>query len=222
MNKITAILILFLASFQFIGAQNLEGHISYKIDFTVDDSEMEEVMSMMQGSTMDLYYSNQFSRTDLNMGALINSTTIMDLGTNKTLTLTSGMMGNFAVQSTIPVDEEDAEDADFKVTLTTETKQIIGLKAKKAIIVTDEGETFEFWYTDDIQLNLKGQAMMSQKGIPGVLLEMVIMQDGFKMSFKALSYESKLAKKNQLFSLDVPEGYTLKSAEEMITMPFGN
>jgi GLPGLI family protein len=221
MNKIAAIFILFFASFQFSGAQNTEGHISYKIEFTANDSEMGDFMNMMQGSVMDLYYSDLFSRTDLKMGAMINSTTIMDLGSKKMLTLTSGMMGQFAVETTIPESEEAVDDDDFKVTLTTETKKIIGLNAKKAIVNTDEGESFEFWYTDDIQVDLKGQAMMSQNGIPGVLLEMVIKEDGFKMSFTALSYETKLSKKKELFSMAIPEGYVVKSAEEMITMPFG-
>ncbi len=217
MKNITAIIFLFLTTFQFVGAQNSEGHITYKIDFSTDDPETEAMLGMMNGSTLDLYFSNLNSRVEMKMGALMSTTTIMDLSTKKMLTLTSGMMGNNAIPGTIPENEEVEEDDDVKITLTSETKKILGLTAKKAIITVEDGKTFDFWYTDEISAKLLGQPMVKKNGIPGILLEMSLNESGMKMTFTAIAFENKLPKKNQLFNMDIPEGYIVRDAEEMMT-----
>ncbi len=223
MKKIVAILIVFLGMSQFAEAQIKEGHIAYKIDLSSDNPEMQPMLDMFDGSLLDLYFNDLNSRVDMKMGSMMSTTTIIDLKTNKMLTLTSGMMGKNAIQGTIPEKEEMETDEnpseDFKINLTSETKQIIGLKAKKAIVTTDDGVSFDFWYTDEIGPDMKNQPMINKDGIPGILLEMVLNESGMKMSFTATSFVSKLPKKQTLFSLDVPEGYTIRSAEEMMKVP---
>ncbi len=223
MKKLAALLLILFGTFQVVEAQKAEGHIAYKISFSTDDAETQAMLGMMNGSTMDLYFSDLKSRSEFKMGSMMTTTTIMDLETKKMLTLTSGMMGNNAIQGTIPeeneMDSADDDFEDFKVTLTSETKQIIGLKAKKAIVTTDDGQTWDFWYTDDISAEIKKQPMVIKIGIPGVLLEMVLNEGGMNMSFTATAFESKLSKKNDLFNMKVPEGYTVRSAEDMMKFP---
>lgn len=223
-NTVVLLAVLF-GMFQFVGAQNTEGHISYKVEVSSDNPEIQPMLGMMNGSTLDLYFSDMNSRTEMKMGSIANTTTIMDLNTKKMLTLTSGMMGRNAIQGTIPEpdesDKKGEEEDNFKIRLTSETKQIIGLNAKKAIVTVDNGKEFDFWYTDDIGTNLKGQAMIQKSGIPGVLLEMVIDQGPMKLNFTATAYEKKLPKKNQLFSMEVPEGYTVREGEDMLKMMQG-
>lgn len=222
MKKIASFLILLFGTLQFIGAQTTEGHISYKIELSSDNPEMQMISAMANGSTMDIYFNKAKSRSEMKVGAFMNTTTIMDLDTKKMLTLTSGMMGKNAILGTVPENNEttkaDQDSSKLKVTLTSETKEIIGLKAKKAIVSIEDGKTADFWYTDDIKVDLKGQAMVNKSGIPGILLEMVIDQGGFKMNFTAVAYESKLPKKNQLFDMEVPEGYTVREGEDMLKM----
>lgn len=222
MKKFATLFILLFGTLQFVGAQTTEGHITYKIELSSDNPEMQMISAMANGSTMDLYFNKAKSRSEMKVGVFMNTTTIMDLDTKKMLTLTSGMMGKNAILGTVPENDEqtkaEQDSSKLKVTLTSETKEIIGLKAKKAIIATEDGKTVDFWYTDDIKVDLKGQAMVKKTGIPGVLLEMVVDQGGFKMNFTAIAYESKLPKNNQLFSMEVPEGYTVREGEELMKM----
>lgn len=219
MKSITTVFIVLLGMFNFIGAQNMEGHISYKIEVSSDNPDIQPMLGMMNGSTMDLYFSDMNSRAELKMGTMITTTTILDLNSKKMLTLTSGMMGKNAIQGTIPENDEVEKEEDVKIRLTDETKKIIGLTAKKAIVILDDGQEFDFWYTDEIAANLKGQAMIKKHGIPGVLLEMVIDQNEFKMTFTATSFEKKLPKKHELFKMEVPEGYTVRKAEDLMKTP---
>lgn len=225
MKKLAALLVLFFATSQFVTAQNNEGHIAYTIAFSSDNPETQGMLGMMNGSTMNLYFNNLKSRSEFKMGGMITTTTIMDLETKKMLTLTSGMMGNNAIQGTIPneseMDSKDDENPseDFKITLTSETKKIIGLTAKKVIVTLEDGKTVDFWYTEEIGAHLKSQPMLAKNGIPGLLLEMVLNQSGMNISFTATSFENKLPKKNQLFNMEIPEGYTVKSAEDMMKFP---
>ena len=41
------------------------------------------------------------------------------------------------------------------------------------------------------------------------------------MNFTATAYEKKLPKKNQLFSMEIPEGYTVRQGEDMMKMMQG-
>ena len=106
MKKITTILVVLLGMFNFVGAQNMEGHISYKVEVSSDNPEIQPMLGMMNGSTLDLYFSDMNSRSEMKMGSIANTTTIMDLKTKKMLTLTSGMMGKNAILGTIPEPDE--------------------------------------------------------------------------------------------------------------------
>lgn len=215
MKSITTVFIVLLGMFNFIGAQNMEGHISYKIEVSSDNPDIQPMLGMMNGSTMDLYFSDMNSRAELKMGTMITTTTILDLNSKKMLTLTSGMMGKNAIQGTIPENDEVEKEEDVKIRLTDEIKKIIGFTAKKAVITTKDGHVADFWYTEDISAKVSDHQMVKKHGIPGVLLEMTIEESDVKMSFTAISFESKLPKNNKLFEMEIPEGYTSTSIDDM-------
>lgn len=215
MKKLAFLLIVLFGIFPIVNGQNSEGHIKYKITASTDNPDLEPMLGMMDGSLLDLYYSDLKSRAEFKMGMMSTTTTIIDMGSRKMLTLIS--MGKSALVGTIPDDEtiKDEQSEDYKISLTNDTKKIIGFTAKKAVITTKDGHVADFWYTEDISAKVSDHQMVKKHGIPGVLLEMTIEESDVKMSFTAISFESKLPKNNKLFEMEIPEGYTVTSIDDI-------
>jgi GLPGLI family protein len=124
------------------------------------------------------------------------------------------MMGTKnAVESKIESTESKPNDQTIEIT--TETKTISGYNCTKANVTTADGNTLVIWFTKDIVAFTQGQNYMNSK-IPGFPMEMTIVQDGLTIEFKATSVETKVDKK--LFKQSIPEGYEIKTEEEMKSM----
>jgi GLPGLI family protein len=202
-----------------LSAQTSEGHVKYSIDMTSDNPEMAMAISMMQGSTLQIYFKEQQSRVEMAMGSFMNTITISDATKGEALTLTSGMMGNSAMKTTFGDDNGDGvsdvdAEVDIDITITEETKKILDYTCKKAIMSDEEGNESIFWFTDQINANKQGQNMLSDK-IPGFPLQMEVNTNGMVMVMTATEFNKKLKDKN-LFDMTVPEGYTLTTPEELI------
>lgn len=199
-----------------LSAQVSEGHVKYSIEMTSDNPEMAMGIAMMQGSTMDIFFKDDKSRTEMAMGSLMTTTIISDATKKETLTLMSGMMGNTAVRSTYE-DSQEAQDEpsdDFEVTVTDETKDILGYTCKKAIVTDSEGNESVFWVTDKVSINKEGQTMLNKK-IPGFPLAMEVLTNDMLMTMTALEFNKKIKDKS-LFELKIPEGYTETTTEELM------
>ena len=140
--------IFFTLAFSFIAvltgsAQMTEGHITYSIEASTDNPEMQMAIAMLQGSTMDLYFKEKSTRSEMKMGTMMTITTITNEADGNVLMLMGGMMGNNAVRSTmeeLEVQKEEAEKPNYEVTLSDETKEIVGYTCKKATLVSEDGE----------------------------------------------------------------------------------
>jgi GLPGLI family protein len=200
-------------------AQMKEGHLKYSIEVTSDNPDMAMIVGMMQGSKMDIYFADNETRVDMEMGSMMKTITIADTDKKETLTLMSGMMGNTAIKQPIsnPEAEAEGEEDDIEVILEDETKDILGYNCKKAIIVDADGNESVFWYTDEIAINTEGQNVLSSK-IPGQPLQMEVPTNGMNMTMTAIEFTEKLKKKlkTSLFDMTIPEGYTVKSTEELM------
>lgn len=216
----------FAALFVFT-ANAQEGHLKYTIDIQGDDPQVEMMKSFFTDATMEIFYSEDFSRVDTKMGSMMNTTMITDLKKEETLTLMSGMMGKIATRSTLDElsaeegEEEAEEEVDLDIELIDESKEIAGLNCKKAFLTTEEGQELEMWYTEDIQISDKrGLNMANQKGIPGFPVEFSMQQGPMIMAFSLTEYNKKIKGKD-LFDMTIPEGYVEKSAEELKQMGQG-
>jgi GLPGLI family protein len=145
---------------------------------------------------------------------------IIDNASEKMLTLMSGMIGKRAIQGTT-TKKEDEPAPKFTVELINETKEIAGYKCKKAVVKDEDGTSYNFWYTEEIKMNAKGQKYFDAYGIPGFPMEMEFIQNGMNVKMVATSIEKSLPKKHTLFNQDVPEGYQLTTAEELEKMMGG-
>ena len=126
-------------------AQMKEGSVSYDIEVSSDKEEMAMAVMMMNGSSMDLYFSDDKARTELDMGSMMSMSTVVDNVSGEVLILMGGMMGNKAiVTSSEEMDVKEEEAPEYTVTLTKEKKEIAGYKCKKAVVTDEDGNEMEY------------------------------------------------------------------------------
>lgn len=214
MKKTLLLLCLFVgASFLSI-AQLKKGVINYEMTFSSDDPQMAMISTMMQGSTMKTSFMPGKSRAEVTMGMLGNTIAITDQKTKKSLTLTDMNGSKYAVESKV---EEKTDQPEYTVEITTETKEIAGYSCTKAILTTTDGSMI-VWCTKEIQAYTDGQSFYNDK-MPGFPLSIIINQNGLTIEITATSIEKKVSKKQ--FSMAIPEGYVVKTEEEMQQMQLG-
>jgi GLPGLI family protein len=207
-----------MALFLSVGLFAQEGHLSYSIEIGGDDPQIELMKSFFAGATMDMYFTDNFSRVDMNMGSMMTTKVITNLKNEEVLTLMTGMMGNIATKSTLEADLEEDEDFEVDIELIDEAKTIAGLSCKKAIITSEEGNEFEMWYTNDIAAkDMRGLAIANQKGLPGFPVEFAMQQGPMTMHFSLTNYSKKFDKKS-IFDMTIPEGFVEKTADELRQM----
>ncbi len=105
---------------------------------------------------------------------------------------------------------------DMNIEFTKQTKEIIGFDCKKAIAsFPDESlESFDIWYTEDLQLN-KPNGNSPYRKIPGVLLEFNTIMGNANMHMVAKKCDvSRVPAK----IFDLPKNYTQVSKLEMETI----
>lgn len=214
--------ILSIVAAVFIGTaaftQETEGHVSYNVEFSSKQPEMQMSIGMLQGSKLEMYFTEGKSRTEMKIGTMMQTTTVVDGKKKEMLVLMSGIMGKKAMTQALKKPEETAEKP--KVELVDETKEIAGYACKKAIVSDETGNSYTFWYTDKIKATGEGQKYFDGKGLPGFPLQMEISQQGMDIKMTATAYE-KLPKKHAFFDLSIPEGYQKMTQEEMEKMMRG-
>ncbi len=202
-------------------AQINEGKMTYKIDFSSDNPDMQMAIGMMQGSTLDIFFTEGYTRADMKMGTMMNISTITSEKSGELLMLMSGMIGKNAIKSTI--EEIEKKNADKKpkteIQITEETKNILGYDCKKAIVTDEEGGETVCWFTDKIVMSRKGQSYLNDE-IPGAPLQFDMNNKGMKMTMTASAVETSLDKKakKDIFNQAIPEGYKVMTMEELSKM----
>lgn len=206
-----------------VSAQIKEGYIKYECEVSASDPQMEMAVAMMEGSTMETCFTETMTRTKMTMGAFITNTTIVDIEKNEMLMLMSGMMGEMAIPiSSDEIDEMEAEgdDEDTEVELINETKKIAGYKCKKAIVTTGDEEV-EMWYTEELDVNRKG-SKVGHNGVPGYPLAFSSSNSGLVMEFTAVEVVGSLTDdQKESMTLEIPEGYEVKSMDDLKKMGGG-
>lgn len=198
-------------------AQMTEGSIKFSIDIESDDPQMEMMKPMLAGSTLEMLFAEGKSKTIMKLGSVMTMTTIVDTESTETTVLAEGMMGKKGATGSLDnVPEPEENDDEPTVELIDETKEILGYACKKAVITDSEGTELIYWYTDEIEIDRKGQNVLTDK-IPGVPLEFAIDNEQFVMVMTATEVNKKLpAKEKVVFSMDIPEGYEEVSMEDMM------
>ena len=201
-------------------SQVSEGHITYKIDITSDNPDMQAALSMMQGSLLDIYFMGQSTRAEMKMGSMMNMTSITNEKSGDVLMLMSGMIGFNAIKTSMKeLEAQNQEKPKIDISLIDEKKDVLGYICKKAIITDEQGNESVFWYTEDIVVSKKGQNYLNEE-VPGFPLEYDINASGMKMTMIASSVATSLKKKEkeELFTLDIPSGYKEMTLDDLKKM----
>jgi len=217
MKKILFSMAMVVLSTLSLTAQVTEGSVKYSIDMSSTNPEMQMQLSMMQGSTFELFFQGDMTRSEMNMGSIMKIVTITDAKSEGAVMLMSGMMGNTAVKmNSEDLKKNTEETPEMEVTLTDEAKDIQGFKCKKAIVTNEEGTESAIWYTEEITVNKLGQNYLNNQ-VPGFPLEFEMNQGEIKMTMTSTEFNKKLDKKavKTMFDTTIPEGYTEMSAEEL-------
>lgn len=217
MKKILFSMAMVVFSTLSLTAQITEGNVKYAIDMSSTNPEMQMQLSMMQGSTFELFFQGDMTRSEMNMGSIMKIVTITDAKSEGAVMLMSGMMGNTAVKmNSEDLKKNTEETPEMEVTLTDEAKDIQGFKCKKAIVTNEEGTESAIWYTEEITVNKLGQNYLNNQ-VPGFPLEFEMNQGEIKMTMTSTEFNKKLDKKavKTMFDTTIPEGYTEMSAEEL-------
>jgi len=196
-----------------------EGKIVYDVELKGIDED-NPAFALMSDITMTVYYSKEFTRSDMDMG-ISQTVTIVDLKKEVSTTLIEAMGNKSKIVNDLKEMKEQADvkeaEEDLDIEYTNETKEIAGHSCKKAIVNTN-GTTIALWVTEDIDVNQKGMSMSNFKGLKGVPLEFEIGEgmQAMKMTATLVSIE-KLD--NALFDIEkLAEGYSELSDEQLEMM----
>jgi|SRR5690554_6659613 len=215
--KIITLLTTFIFTAGFLFSQDLT--VKYEISMESDDSDVQAQLAMMQGSTLQIYAKGKKSRTEMSMGGLMTTTTILDADKKKGVLIMDGMLGKQAAKFDEPTTEEaDEENADFEIEYVDETKKILGYTCKKAIVYTEDDLEFVYWYTEEFKVKDGVLGKYVKSGLPGLPLEFSIEQPQMTMVFTAIEFKEKVKETKGMFDTNIPEGYTEKSFEEISNM----
>lgn len=191
-------------------AQITEGHFQYAILTTAVDTSLEvrQKVGMMQNSKMDVFFTETKSRIDFNVGTLYYSCIVVDNTIPRAMSLNKSPKGAVAAYLGKDVLEKNNEvDTTSHVELTNETKLILGFECKKAILY-QHGEITIYWYTTDIQIDIRGNPLINQH-IPGFPMSFVKIADGMRIEYIVSNYVTKIEHGDIIFSMMIPEGYKL-------------
>lgn len=215
--RILLFLSVLIYTFNFSFGQELK--LKYELSMSSDDPEMQTQLQMSEGSSLTIYAQDEKSRVEMNMGALMKTTTILDMEKGQGLMLMEGMFGKQAAKfEGEDFTEYSEQDEEIELELLDETKEILGYQCKKAIYYSEEDDVeMTFWYTEEIELSEAYLMDNSKYGIPGIALEYFFEQPEATMTYKAVEIETELQEEN-LFELNIPEGYSEKSFRDITNM----
>ena len=194
-------------------------YIAYEMSMEANDPQMEMMISMMEGSTMEIAISEERSYVKTNMGALSTTEIDVDLESKIMTMYMTGMMGSMAFSGHIDsLDQEETDEIDVDLKLVkNETKKILGYKCKKAIITDEEGNESTYWYTEEIE-RPEGVSQMPNT-IPGLCLEMTIINEMMNMTYTAT--DIKESTDLSTYKVEVPEDVDIQSFEDLENMSGG-
>ncbi len=200
----------FLTLFQcYSNAQISEGYFQFSIDVEAIDTavEVRQQTAMLRDSKMELYFSEGRYRIDYHLGHVSTTSIRVDTFKNEALSLTTGVMGNYAYKNT-----PDAfgfgqmqKDSVFDVQLFDEHTVILGFHCDKAVLERN-GVRSTYWYTNEIQIAQQGVQLIN-RDIPGFPLSFTTIENGVRIHYEVSNYKFEIENKDEVFSTDPPANF---------------
>ncbi len=196
--KKSVILIFTIFIFSNFNAQIREGILTYSVEFSTDNPQLKDALSMFENSNLTIYFDAYRTRSEMRLGNVINMITISNLLTEEVIILM--------------IDTNNTNEQ-----ILDTTKMIINFECHKVIVKDIFGQPDYFWFTKDIYINTIGHNYIQQTN-DGIPLEFDLIYNGLKMHLKAISFNADLTNYNseELFSTEIPNDYTIVKKEDLI------
>jgi len=222
MKKLILTTAVFVTAVFSVFGQKTSGQVSYDVFVSTDDPQTQSYISNMEGSILELFFQEGKIKSELFMGEFMTTTTISHKDKDTALVLLDGMMGQIAMKSTENdmSDEEKLAMSKRDVELVDETKEVLGYQCKKAIVTGADDKEAVIWYTTEIVPSYRGGQYMYED-IPGVPLEINSSWGKMDLKMVAFEFKKKIKKPEKIFSMEIPSGFVLKTAEDMKNMRRG-
>lgn len=198
-----------LAVGHFASAQMDEGYFQFSIDVEAIDTseEVRAQANLLRASRMEMYFAPGLYRMDYHLGKMSSTSIRVDTFQNLALSITSGIMGNYAYQ-----DKPEAlgfgqlqSDSLFTVQHFDEYKTIMGIKCKKAVLER-EGIRSTYWCTKEFNVKADGLQLIN-KDVPGFPMAFTTIQGGVRIHYQVSNYKDYIANKAEVFSVVPPAEY---------------
>ena len=204
-----------LALGQLANAQMDEGYFQFSIEVEAIDTseEIRAQANLLRASRMEMYFAPGLYRMDYHLGKMSSTSIRVDTFQNLALSITSGIMGNYAYQNT-----PDAlgfgqlqKDSLFTVQHFDEYKTIMGIKCKKAVLER-EGVRSTYWCTKEFDVKADGLQLIN-KDVPGFPMAFTTIQNGVRIHYQVSNYKDFIANKAEVFSVTPPAEYKVMPNE---------
>lgn len=194
--KICKLNILFILLFFFrcdVFKDTSQGEIKYKISYP--DFETKSLMINIFPSEMTLKFKGNKTKMEFEIGlGMFKMTVIADSKEKIMFQLAKMMTKKYALKlDSIGIEEfNKLQQQEMDIKIVDETKKIIGIDCKKAIVnyKSNPTDTFFVYYTDKIEV-INPHWNTPYKNIPGLLLEYEACVNNLEMKFIATSITFK-------------------------------
>lgn len=194
-------------------------YVKYDISIQANGEQAEMMKSMFEGSTMELAANADRTWVKSQVGTMMTTEMEMDVAKNEMTMYMGGAMGKMAFRGNADKleDMQGEETESPNVELLDETKTILGVVCKKAVIKDEDGNSMSFWYTEEFE-RPEGMEQMPNE-IPGLCLEFEMFTEGIKMVYTASAFKDDANMAD--YTLTIPEGVEVQSFDAMKAMGMG-
>lgn len=201
-------------------AQLTEGVVKYTTEFSSTDPQIQSQLAMLNGSSMTMYFTPDFSRVESTMGMFMKTTVVIDLKTKESLMLLDGMGSKKAVKTNMDdlKGNDEGEESKVEIEKTNKTKKIAGYKCTQYILTSEDGTVMNYWTTTELSASKAGAKYMNDK-VEGFPLVFEMVGNGVIMKFTATEVLKSISgNKAELFNTAIPEGFEEVAMEDLKSM----
>lgn len=176
------------------------------------------VKSMFGDMTMTNHFSSKGSRIDIDMG-FMSTTAIVETGNDEVLVLMDMFgMKNYMVSSASDYKDDQGFDSDVKPVRTTSTKEIAGYECIEYEYETESLDKISIWVSEELVPETSSPNVPD--GLNGMPLEFSSKGPQGMIQFKAISVSLEKPS-DDLFSTEIPDGYTEMDLDKIMEMSGG-
>ena len=191
-----------------------EGTIKYELSYPEMDNPG---MAAMLPSETTIYYKGSKQRMEQKMAMGMSTYVITDMEKEQVTVLMDMMGKKFAMDQDFGEAGGQDTGAKLKSVDSKPSKVIAGYNCIKAVFETEDGSTFDVYFTKELGTGPK-QKMGPFKEIDGLMMQFNMDQNGMKIELQAEEVKKEVVSDTKFI---IPEGYKKTTPEELQKIMMG-